>query len=110
MKTNINKVELVGFAGMNAEVKEIKKGIKLGRFSLATSEGYKNKNGEWVNSTSWHNIVLWNKAAEKAAEIVKKGLRVAVTGRINYRSYETSSGEKRMTVEIMANDLEIITA
>ena len=108
MKTNLNKVELVGFAGMNAEVKEIKKGIKFGRFSLATSEGYKNNKGEWVNTTSWHNIVLWNDSAEKAADAVKKGSRVAVTGKINYRNYETKDGQKRNTVEIVASNFELV--
>ena len=108
MKTNINKVELVGFAGMNAEVKEIKKGMKIGRFSLATSEGYKNKEGEWVNNTTWHNIVLWNDSAEKAAESVKKGLCISVIGKLNYRMYETKAGEKRNTVEIVASAFEIL--
>jgi len=108
MKTNLNKVELVGFAGMNAEVKEIKKGMKIARFSLATSEGYKNKAGEWVNSTTWHNIVLWNDSAEKAADSVKKGSRVSLTGKISYRNYENKAGEKRNTVEIVASQFEIL--
>ena len=108
MKTNINKVELVGFAGMNAEVKEIKNGMKIARFSLATSEGYKNKTGEWVNSTTWHNIVLWNDSAEKAAETVKKGARISLTGKINYRNYENKAGEKRNTVEIVASEFEVL--
>jgi len=108
MKTNLNKVELIGFAGMNAEVKEIKKGMKIARFSLATSEGYKNKTGEWVNSTTWHNIVLWNDSAERAAESVKKGSRVSLTGKISYRNYENKSGEKRNTVEIVANEFEVL--
>ena len=108
MKTNLNKVELVGFAGMNAEVKEIKKGVKVANFRLATSEGYKNKTGEWVNSTTWHNIVLWNGSAEKAAETVKKGARISLTGKISYRNYESKTGEKRNIVEIVANSLELV--
>ena len=108
MKTNLNKVELIGFAGMNAEVKEIKKGMKIARFSLATSEGYKNKTGEWVNTTTWHNIVLWNDSAEKAAESVKKGSRVSLTGKISYRNYENKAGEKRNIVEIIANELQLV--
>jgi len=108
MKTNLNKVELIGFAGMNAEVKEIKKGMKIARFSLATSDGYKNKAGEWVNSTTWHNIVLWNDSAEKAAAEVKKGSRISLTGKISYRNYENKAGEKRNTVEIVANSFEIL--
>jgi len=108
MKTNLNKVELIGFAGTDAEVKEIKKGVKMGRFSLATSEGYKNAKGEWVNTTTWHKIVLWNDNAQKAAETVKKGSRVSLTGKLNYRSYETQTGEKKYLVEIVANSIEIV--
>jgi single-strand DNA-binding protein len=108
MKTNINKVELVGFAGMNAEVKEIKRGVRVARFSLATSDGYKNRNNEWVNNTAWHNIVLWNELAAEAAESVKKGARVSVSGKINYRNYETTDGQKRNTVEIVADTFEVV--
>ena len=108
MKTNLNKVELIGFAGMNAEVKEIKKGVKVANFRLATSDGYKDKAGEWVNSTTWHNIVLWNDSAEKAAAEVKKGSRVSLTGKISYRNYENKAGEKRNIVEIIAYDLQLV--
>jgi single-strand DNA-binding protein len=108
MKTNVNKVELVGFAGRDAEVKEIKKGIKLANFSLATSDGYRGKNGDWVDNTSWHNIVFWNDLADKAGDEIKKGSRVSLIGKINYRTYETQSGEKRNVTEIVATEFEII--
>ncbi len=108
MKTNTNKVELSGFAGRDAEVKEIKNGMSLASFSLATSDGYRGKNGDWVNNTSWHNIVLWNEMARKAGVEIKKGVRVCVTGKINYRTYETQSGEKRYITEIIAHEFEVI--
>jgi len=108
MKTNINKVELVGFAGMDAEVRNIKDNMQQASFSLATSESFKNKNGEWVNTTTWHRIVLWNENAKKAAELVKKGARVSLSGKLNYRTYETDKGEKRLIVEIVANALEVL--
>jgi single-strand DNA-binding protein len=108
MKTNINKVELIGYAGKDAEFKEIKKGVAMTRFSLATSEGYKNRNNEWVNNTSWHNIVVWNENATKAADAVKKGACVSVTGKLNYRNYEGKDGQKRYTVEIVAETVEIV--
>ena len=108
MKTNINKVELAGFAGMDAEIREIRKGVKFGRFSLATSEGYRNQSGEWVNNTTWHNIVLWNDMADKAASTVKKGTHITLTGKINYRNYETKDGQKRNAVEIIASNIEIM--
>jgi single-strand DNA-binding protein len=107
MRTNINKVELAGYAGRDAEVREIKSGINVASFSLATSENYRDKNGEWISSTSWHNIVMWNDIAKKAAEEIKKGTHVSLTGKISYRNYETKTGEKRYVAEIVVNDFKV---
>ncbi len=108
MKTNVNKVELVGFAGMDAEVKEVREGMKVARFSLATRESFKNKNGEWVSTTTWHRIVLWNNNADLAAATVKKGARVSVTGKINKKSYQTEKGDTRHVFEILAQNLTVM--
>ncbi len=108
MKTNVNKVELVGFAGNDAECKEINQNVKLGFFSLATSESYRTKDGEWASNTSWHRIVLWNENATKAAEEIKKGSRVSLSGKLNYRTYQTNNGEKRMATEIIVNQFEVL--
>jgi len=108
MKTNINKVELVGFAGMDVEVQDLKNNLKKANFSLATREGFKNKDGEWINTTSWHRIVLWNDNAKKAAELVKKGSRVSLSGKLNYRTYETDKGDKRLIVEIVTSVFEVL--
>ncbi len=108
MKTNVNKVELVGFAGMDAEVKEVRKGMKVARFSMATQENYKNKKGEWTSTTTWHRIVLWNNNADIAAASVKKGACVSVLGKINRRSYQTESGDTRFTFEILAKNLTVM--
>lgn len=108
MKTNVNKVELVGFAGMDAEVKEVREGMRVARFSLATQESYKNKNGEWASTTTWHKIVLWNNNADIAAASVKKGVCVSVTGKINRRSYLTENGDTRFTFEILANNVTVM--
>jgi len=108
MKTNLNKVELIGFAGMDIKIQEFKKGSKVARFSLGTSEGFKNKLGEWVNATAWHRIVLWNENADKAEKAVKRGLPISITGRLCCRFYESQNGEKRMIVEILADNLEMV--
>ncbi len=108
MKTNLNKVELIGYAGMDIKVREFKKGSKIASFSLGTHESFKNKEGEWVSTTAWHRIVLWNDNAEKAEKAVKKGKPISVTGKLNYRSYETQAGEKKQVVEIIANNLELV--
>ena len=109
MKTT-NKVELNGFIGIEPEVKTLSNGSKLVRFSLATNEDYKNKEGEWVKNTTWHNVVMWNKVAEKAEETLKKGTRVSVTGRIVNRQYTDKDGNKRSVFEIMASTFELSTA
>lgn len=107
MKTNVNKVELAGYAGRDAEVREIRKGVNLASFSLATSENYRDKNGDWVSNTSWHNIVMWNDVAKKAADEIKKGAHISLTGKISYRNYETKAGEKRYVTEIVVNDFKV---
>jgi single-strand DNA-binding protein len=109
MKTT-NKVELDGFIGMEPEVKTLSNGSKLVRFSLATNEDYKNKAGEWVKNTTWHNVVMWNKVAEKAEETLKKGTRVSVTGRLVNRQYTDKEGNKRNAFEIQASTFELSTA
>ena len=108
MEINLNKVELIGFAGMDIKVQEFKKGSKVARFSLGTSEGFKNKLGEWVNTTAWHRIVIWNENADKAERAIKKGCPILITGRLCYRFYKLLNGEKRMIVEILADNLEMV--
>lgn len=107
MKTNVNKVELVGYAGTDAELIAINKNVSKVNFSLATSEGYKTKAGDWVNTTSWHRVILWNEKAKKAAEEVKKGSRISVVGKLSYRTFESNSGEKRTVTEVIAYDFEV---
>ena len=106
MKTT-NKVELDGFIGIEPEVKTLTNGSKLMRFSLATSEDYKNKEGEWVKNTTWHNVVMWNKTAEKAEGNLKKGLRVCVSGRLINRPFTDKQGNKRTSFEILATTFEL---
>jgi len=107
MKTNINKVELAGYAGRDISVRTFKNGNKMACFSLGTHQSYKNGQGEWVNTTTWHRIVLWNEQADRAEKAIKKGLPVVVTGRLNYRYYETQGGEKKFCAEIIASHLDL---
>ena len=109
MKTT-NKVELNGFIGMEPEVKTLSNGSKLVRFSLATNEDYKNKEGEWVKNTTWHNVVMWNKVAEKAEEALKKGSCISITGKIVNRQYTDKQGNKRNAFEIQSSTFEFPTA
>ncbi|HLP11360.1 MAG TPA: single-stranded DNA-binding protein [Flavobacteriales bacterium] len=101
----MNKVELTGFAGMDPEFKTIGEHGKMAKFSLATSEGYK-KDGQWVNITQWHYLVGWNKIADKITELVKKGKKVTVSGKLNYRTYEDKEGKTQRDTQIVVYKVE----
>ncbi len=106
MEKSINKVELSGFAGTNPEVRTMKNGNQMIRFSLATSTSYKNNNDEWVRNTTWHNVVMWDKLGEEALEKIRKGTFVSLQGKITYRQYTDKSGKKQNVVEIRAFSFE----
>lgn len=103
----INKVELSGFVGINPEVRTMPNGNKILRFSLATSQSYKDREGKWVRDTTWHNIVMWNKMADAAGPDVKKGSRISVIGRLANRSYTDKEGNKKYSTEIIAVSYEL---
>ena len=108
MEKSVNKVELKGHTGMDPEVKSINENLKVAKFSLATNESYKNKEGEWVRDTTWHNIVLWNKLATEAEEKIKKGNLVTINGKLTYRQYIDKSGLKHNFAEVHALSFDII--
>lgn len=108
MNTLRNKVQLIGNLGMNPEVKEIKNGRKMAKFSMATNETYKNSSGEKVTETQWHNIVIWGKAADVAERFLQKGSEVAVEGKLISRSYSDKEGNKRYITEIEARDILLL--
>ena len=105
MKTT-NKVEINGFTGMAPEVKTLKNGRKMARFSIATDEVYKNKAGEWIKNTTWHPVVVWDKIAEKAGNTLNKSSKVAVLGKLRSRTYTDKTGIVRHITEIIALQLE----
>lgn len=105
MNTFRNKVQLIGNLGMNPEVKEIRNGRKMAKFSLATNETYKNSVGEKITDTQWHNIVVWGQAAGIAERFLQKGSEVAVQGKIVNRSYQDKEGNKRYVTEIEVKDI-----
>ncbi|HDZ14316.1 MAG TPA: single-stranded DNA-binding protein [Pricia sp.] len=100
-----NRVQLIGNLGQDPEIVTLESGSKLARFSLATSDYYKNVKGEKVEDTQWHNIVAWGKTAEIVESYLTKGKQVAVEGKLIHRSYENTEGEKKYTTEIRCNEL-----
>jgi single-strand DNA-binding protein len=103
-----NKVTLIGNLGQDPETKAIEKGKKVTHFTLATTDSFKNADGQKVNETTWHNIVAWNGLADVAERFLKKGREVAVEGRIVYRSYEDKKGVTKNITEIVLNDLLLL--
>ncbi len=104
-----NKVQLIGNAGMEPEIKDVN-GSKLAKLSIATNESYTNKSGERVTDTQWHNIVAWGKTAELIERFVTKGKEMAIEGKLNTRSYEDQDGKKRYVTEIIMNDFLLLGA
>lgn len=105
MNTLKNKVQLIGNLGMDPEVKEIKSGRKMAKFSLATNETYRNSSGEKVTETQWHNLVAWGRNAEVIEKFLKKGSEVAINGKLVHRNYDDKDGNKRYITEVQVNDL-----
>jgi single-strand DNA-binding protein len=105
MNTLKNRVQLIGNLGQDPETKALESGKKVTRFTLATSESFKNTDGQKVNETTWHNIVAWNGLADIAAKYLKKGHQVAIEGKIVYRTYEDKNKVTKYITEIVANDL-----
>ncbi len=99
----VNKVTLVGHLGRDPEVRTLENGTKVGSFSLATTESYKDKNDTWQNLTEWHNVVVWRGLAERAERDLKKGSLAYVEGKITHRKYQDKEGQERTTTEIVAS-------
>ena len=105
-----NKVQLIGNLGNAPEVKTLESGKKMARFSVATSESYRNAKGEKVIETQWHNLVAWGKVAEIVEKYLGKGKEVAIEGKLISRSYTDKDGVKKFISEIEVNELLMLGA
>jgi single-strand DNA-binding protein len=104
----VNKAILVGNLGKDPEIRALDSGVKVATFSIATTETYKDKEGKRVDSTEWHNVVLWRGLAEIAEKYLKKGNSVYVEGRIKTRSWDDKDGNKRYTTEIVGDTMNML--
>lgn len=104
----VNKVILVGNLGKDPEVRHLDNGISVANFSLATTESYTNKQGERVNQTEWHNIVLWRGLADVAEKYLKKGNSIYVEGKISTRKWEDKEGNTRYSTDIIADKMTML--
>lgn len=104
----VNKAILLGNLGKDPEIRRLDDGRAVANFSIATSESYKNKAGERVTNTEWHNIVLWSPLAEIAENYLKKGSQVYIEGKISNRSYEDKDGVKKYISEVVGRDITLL--
>ena len=110
MPKSVNKVILLGNVGKDPEVKMLPSGQAVANLTLATSERFKDKAGEWQDRTEWHNLTAYQRLAEIIRDYVKKGNKLYVEGRIQTRSWDDqASGQKKYRTEIIVNDLVLLS-
>ena len=105
---SINKVILIGNLGKDPEVRHLEGGVAVARFPLATSETFKDKNGDKQERTEWHNIVVWRGLAEVTEKYLKKGQSVYIEGKIRTNSYQDKEGVQRYSTEIVADNMTML--
>lgn len=106
---SVNKVILLGNLGKDPEVKYTPSGTPVAKFSLATNDRYKDKDGNWQDRTEWHNITAWARTAEIAGEYLKKGSKVYIEGSLRTHSWDDkATGQKKYMTEVNVNDLVLL--
>lgn len=106
--SGVNKVILIGHLGRDPELKYLEGSIAKLSFSLATKETYKDKAGNKVDHTEWHNIVLWRNLAENAEKILKKGAQIYVEGKLQTRQWQDKDGHKKNITEIIGENFVLL--
>ncbi len=107
---SINKVILVGNLGKDPELRYTPSGVPVATFSLATSERFKDRNGQQQEKTEWHNVVAWRQLAEICGKYLHKGKQVYIEGKIQTRKYQDRDGNDRYMTEIIADQMQMLGA
>lgn len=108
MARSVNKAIIIGNLGADPEIRTTSGGSRVTTLSVATNRRWTSRTGEQQQETQWHRVVAWTKLAEIAEQYLKKGDRVYVEGRIQYRQWEDQNGQKRYMTEIVANDMVML--
>jgi single-strand DNA-binding protein len=109
MARGINKVILIGHLGADPETRYMPSGSAVTNMRLATSEGWKDKTtGEQQERTEWHNVAMFGRLAEIAAEYLRKGSQVYIEGRLRTRKWQDREGQDRWTTEVVANEMQML--
>jgi single-strand DNA-binding protein len=105
---SVNKVIVLGNLGKDPDLRHLPNGDAVCNFSLATTESWKDKEGNKQDKTEWHNIVIFRKLAEIAGEYLKKGRPVYIEGRLQTRKWQDKDGKDRYTTEIVADEMQML--
>lgn len=108
MNTMRNKVQLIGNLGQNPELRTFEGGKALAKFSLATTDTYRDATGKKITETQWHNVVAWGNLAKTAEKYLVKGSEVAVEGKLMHKSYDDKDGKKHYYSEIVVNEMVLL--
>ena len=100
-----NKVQLIGRLGQEPEIVTFDDGNKIAKFSMATNDSYKDKNGEKVERSYWHNVIVRGGLVKVVENYITKGQEIAIEGKLTNRSYENKAGETRYITEVVCNEL-----
>ena len=106
--SSVNKVILIGRLGKDPEIRYTNDSTPVANFSIATSEYYKDKNGERQESTEWHNIVAWRQLADISEKFLRKGKLVFIEGKLRTRSWEDKDGNKKYATEVVADNITML--
>lgn len=101
----VNRVMLIGNLGKDPEMQFLEGNIAVAKFSLATTETYKDRSGKPISQTEWHTVVLWRGLAELAQKYLHKGSLVYIEGRLRTRSWEDKEGNKKFATEVVGDNL-----
>lgn len=105
----VNKVILVGNLGKDPEIRHLEGGASVAKFPLATTESFKDKAGQRIEQTEWHNIVMWRGLADIAEKFLKKGMTIYIEGKLRTRSWDDKEGHKHYTTEVVADNFTILS-
>ena len=109
MAKSVNKVILVGNLGKDPEIRYTPSGTAVAKFTIATNERFKDKDGQWQDRTEWHNLVAFARTAEIVGEYLKKGRTVYIEGSLRTSSWDDKeTGQKKYRTEVMVNDLVLL--
>jgi single-strand DNA-binding protein len=104
-----NRIQLIGHLGADPMVKTSNGGIKVSTLRLATKDLFKNKAGEWVDETQWHTLVVWGNLNTVVERYCQKGSELLIDGKLTYREYEDSNGDKKTLTEIKVDSIIVMS-